>query len=151
MMSWLPGSEQITNCLDVQFYADVSRTKNDGFFVFGIEASMGWLRTSFNLERETRVNPIRQALAMRQLLGMPGIATKADIAKHLGISRARITQTLNLLKLAPEIQEHVLGLPDDEAALLTERRLRPLTQIPSPSMQIETFRKLVSETLGINM
>jgi len=143
--NWLRGSDQITNSFDVQFFADVSRARNTGFFVFGIEASMDWPRKSFTLERETRVNPITQALAMRQLLGIPGIATKADIAKHLGISRARVTQTLNLLKLAPEIQQHILELPDDGTAFFSERRLRPLMQIPSPPIQIEAFRGLVSE------
>jgi len=122
--NWLRGSDQITNSFDVQFFADVSRARNTGFFVFGIEASMDWPRKSFTLERETRVNPITQALAMRQLLGIPGIATKADIAKHLGISRARVTQTLNLLKLAPEIQQHILELPDDGTAFFSEHRLR---------------------------
>ena len=139
---WLRGYDQITNCLEVQFYADVSHAKNMGSFVFGFGASMDWLRQSFEPESQTPANPIEQALAMRQLLGTPGIATKADIAKHLGISRARVNQTLNLLKLAPEIQQHILELPDDGTAFFSERRLRPLMQIPSPPIQIEA---LVSE------
>ncbi len=70
---------------------------------------MDWLRESFELESEVVVNPLRQALAMRQLLGTPGIGSKAGIARHLGISRARVTQTMNLLKLAPEIQKDIEG------------------------------------------
>lgn len=139
---WLRGSEQITNCLDVQFFADVFRARNDGFFVFGFEASMDWLHRSFEPESQTPVNPIKQALTMRQLLGSPGIGSKADIARHLGVSRTRVTQTLNLLKLAPEIQEHILALPDEEAAFFTERGLRPLTQVPSHIEQLEAFREL---------
>jgi hypothetical protein len=52
-----------------------------------------------------------------------------DIARHLGISRARVTQTLNLLNLPPEIQKLILALPHEEAAFITERRLRRLTQV----------------------
>ena len=145
--SWLRGSEQITNFFDVQFLADVSRAKSSGF-VFGFEASMDWLRESIESKKTAPANPIRQALAMRRLLGTPGIGTKADIARHLGISRARVTQTLNLLKLAPKIQEHILALPEEDAAPFTERKLRPLTQFSSPSRQIEAFRRLSSETPG---
>ena len=36
---WLRGSEQFTNFFEVRFFADVSHAKNDGFFVFGFEAS----------------------------------------------------------------------------------------------------------------
>jgi len=138
-MSWLRGSDQITNSFDVQFFADVSRAKNDGFFVFGIEASMDWLRESIDPDRQKPGNPIKQALAMHQLLGTPCIRSRADIAKHLGISRARVTQTLNLLKLAPEIQQHMLELPDEETTFFTERRLRPLTKISPGNAQLEAF------------
>ena len=112
-------------------------------FVFGFEASMEWLHESLEPESQTPVNPIKQALAMRQLLGTPEIATKADIARHLGISRARVTQTLNVLKLAPEIQQHVLTLSEEETAFFSERRLRPLTHIAQGHRQLEAFRQLV--------
>ena len=36
----------------------------------------------------------------------------ADIARLAGLSRARITQIMNLLLLAPEIQEQMLGTPE---------------------------------------
>jgi hypothetical protein len=85
---------------------------------------------------------MRQALAMSQLLDSPEIRSKADIARHLGISRARVTQTLNLLELAPKIQEDILSLPDEEAAFFTERRLRPLTQVSSPEVQLKAFLTL---------
>ena len=106
---------------------------------------MDWLRESFEPEPQTAVNPIKQALAMRQLLGTPGIGSKADIARYLGISRARVTQTLNLLKLAPEIQKHILALPDEEAAFFTEHRLRQLTRIVLREAQREAFHGLLSQ------
>jgi len=72
---------------------------------------------------------MKQALALSQLLESPEIHSKADLARHLGISRARVTQTLNLLKPAPDIQVHILSLPDGEAAFFNERRLSPLSKI----------------------
>jgi hypothetical protein len=53
-----------------------------------------------------------------------------------------VTQTLNLLELAPKIQEDILSLPDEEAAFFTERRLRPLTQVSSPEVQLKAFLTL---------
>jgi ParB-like chromosome segregation protein Spo0J len=100
------------------------------------------LHKSFEPERRVPTNPIKQALAMTQLLEAPEIRSKADIAKRLGISRARVTQTINLLKLAPEIRKHVLSLSDEEAAFFTERRLRPLTQVSSREAQLEAFHEL---------
>jgi hypothetical protein len=44
---------------------------------------------------------------------------------YTGLTRARVTQIVNLTLLAPYIQEAVLGLPEDSG--ITERSLRPLT------------------------
>jgi hypothetical protein len=50
----------------------------------------------------------------------------ADLARLGHVTRARVTQIMNLLGLAPDIQEHVLLLPPvtkgDDA--VTERQLR---------------------------
>ncbi|MCK5036684.1 MAG: hypothetical protein KAS73_12395 [Candidatus Sabulitectum sp.] len=52
--------------------------------------------------------------------------TKADLARKLGISRARVTQMLNLLKLPEELAEEVEGMGDYwDRRLVTERALRP--------------------------
>lgn len=50
----------------------------------------------------------------------------ADLARLGHVTRARVTQIMNLLSLAPEIQEHVLLLPevDQGKDRLTERHLR---------------------------
>jgi hypothetical protein len=101
------------------------------------------LHKTFECERRVPTNPIKQALAMTQLLESSEIRSKADLARHLGISRARVTQTLNLLRLAPDIQKYILALPNKEAAFCTERRLRPLTQVKSRQAQLAAFRELV--------
>ena len=50
----------------------------------------------------------------------------ADLARLGGVTRARVTQIMNLLNLAPEIQEEILFLPGAlrGRAAVTERELR---------------------------
>ena len=53
----------------------------------------------------------------------------ADIARLGGVTRARVTQIMNLLNLAPEIQERLLFLPGSEKGLdlIGERHMRSLS------------------------
>jgi len=56
------------------------------------------------------------------------VADQADIARLGHVSRARVTQIMNLLRLAPDIQEAVLYLPRVTQGRdpITERDLRPI-------------------------
>jgi hypothetical protein len=57
-------------------------------------------------------------------------ASQADLTREKGISRARVTQILNLLKLDAEVQEMVVGLGDPLlSSSLTERKLRGLSSL----------------------
>ncbi len=62
-----------------------------------------------------------------------GIAhDRADVARRLGLTRARVTQLLDLLLLAPDLQAGVLALDavgGNEP--ITERRLRGVASIHS--------------------
>ena len=54
---------------------------------------------------------------------------RAEVARQLGLTRARITQLMDLLLLAPDIQEQVLGLKAvDGSEPLSERGLRPIAK-----------------------
>ena len=59
------------------------------------------------------------------------VADQADLARLGHVSRARITQIMNLLNLAPEIQEQLLFLPQIEQGRdpLTERDLRAIVAV----------------------
>ena len=61
------------------------------------------------------------------------------------MTRARITQILNLLHLAAPIQEEILSWPEGKSKRdpVSERALRRLTRIPSWSKQLELWHKLV--------
>jgi hypothetical protein len=57
-----------------------------------------------------------------------GIAhDRADVARRLGLTRARVTQLLDLLLLAPDLQERVLQLVEQDGRQpTTERTIRAL-------------------------
>jgi len=48
-----------------------------------------------------------------RLASLSGVANHADLVRLAHVSRARITQIMNLLLLAPDIQEAILFLPRD--------------------------------------
>lgn len=54
-----------------------------------------------------------------------GIAhDRADVARRLGLTRARVTQLLDLLLLAPDLQEAILFLSTLDGEPTTERSIR---------------------------
>jgi hypothetical protein len=57
-------------------------------------------------------NPVTLAREWKEALERGEYASKADLARNKGISRARVTQILNLLKLDAEVQEMVVRLGD---------------------------------------
>lgn len=70
------------------------------------------------------------ALAIRfeGLLGSGAVASQAELAALGHVTRARLTQIMNLLSLAPDIQEQILLLPLVERGRdrVSERDLRPI-------------------------
>ena len=72
--------------------------------------------------------------------------TKARIARMSGISRARVTQVMNLLNLQPEIQKYMNRMGHNlDAKLITERRLREISLIQDSNEQLRAFRNLLSQ------
>jgi len=74
------------------------------------------------------------ALAIRfeRLVRDGDVADYADLARLGHVTRARVTQIMNLLNLAPDIQEAILFLSPVENGRdpVTERDLRPIASIP---------------------
>jgi hypothetical protein len=59
-------------------------------------------------------------------------ATRADLARKLGLTRARVTQVLGLLELTPEVVEALAALGDPlPKPVVTERSLRSLLVLPA--------------------
>jgi hypothetical protein len=94
------------------------------------------------------VELLRKAIEWQALLESGEASNQAAIARLEGITRARVTQVMGLLRLAPEIQEHVLSLPDMvRRPAITERALRPIAQLERASDQKARFQELVAQAL----
>ena len=68
--------------------------------------------------RRTRSRPVQPparalqtAREWQALLESGEAKTRAEIARRESVTRARVTQVMGLLRLAPSIQKHVLAMP----------------------------------------
>jgi hypothetical protein len=72
---------------------------------------------------------LRKAIEWRRQIDAGEVRNQADIARREGVTRARVTQILGLLRLAPEIQETILAMPKVSCRpAITERALRSIVQ-----------------------
>lgn len=61
-----------------------------------------------------------------------------------GLSRARVTQIMDLLNLAPEILKQILSmLKSTRKHKVTERSLRPITLTGDHREQVRAFREVL--------
>ena len=68
--------------------------------------------------------------------------SKADLARHLGVSRVRVIQVLDLLKLCPEVITKVSELGEIfTGKIIGEKTLRPLVSLTSDE-QLKKLRML---------
>ena len=81
------------------------------------------------------------AIRMEGLLRSETIRDYAELARLGGVTRARMTQIMKLLHLAPDIQEQLLFLPPIQG--LNERNLRPIVSRIDWNEQRRMFQKLV--------
>ena len=90
------------------------------------------------------VETLRKALAWRHELDSGAVATRAEIARREGLSRARVTQVMMLLRLAPDIQESILTLNEHPIPTrLAEHALRPIACIEDPARQVKAFEDAI--------
>jgi len=90
------------------------------------------------------VELLRMAQEWRRQIDAGEVENQAEIARREGITRARVSQVVSLLRLAPQIQDHILSLPDQaQRSVLSERALRPIAQLKDQSIQTTRFQELV--------
>jgi len=82
------------------------------------------------------------AVRMEGLVRSGQVKDYAELARLGGVSRARVTQVLNLRNLAPAIQERLLYL-EGEAGAIHERALRGVAQSVNWEEQQRRFEQLV--------
>jgi hypothetical protein len=72
------------------------------------------------------------------------VADRAAVARKLGLTRARVTQLLDLLLLAPDLQLAVLAMEAiDGVEPSSERPLRRIAHEPIWGRQVEQFRNVI--------
>jgi hypothetical protein len=92
------------------------------------------------------VELLRKAIEWQTLLESGKITNQAGIARREGITRARVTQIMGLLRLSPEMNQNILATPATvRRQKITERALRPITQIEDRGRQAELFDALMGE------
>ena len=81
-----------------------------------------------SIPKKTYRNPIYLAKEYKKMLDSGEAKTQAELARIKGISRARVTQTINLLRLDKSIIDNLeqIGDPMDKK-VISERELRKST------------------------
>ncbi|MBI3865339.1 MAG: hypothetical protein HY290_25980 [Planctomycetia bacterium] len=74
----------------------------------------------------------------------------ADLARLGHVTRARLTQIMNLLNLAPDIQEEILFLPAVTAGKdpIRERQMRPIMAEPDWQKQRRMWQRVHHSGFG---
>jgi len=102
-------------------------------------------RTDVEAGRVTRVSRL-MALAIRfdGLIRGGAVTDQAELARLGQVTRARLTQIMNLLLLAPDIQEALLFLPRVERGRdqVHLRLLQPIAQVPDWRKQRRMWKEL---------
>ena len=94
-----------------------------------------------NLQRED-LNPAEEARGYQVLMEEYGL-TQEQVAERMGKSRPAVTNTLRLLSLAEEVLTML------EEGTLSAGHARALLSLPSPKLQLEAAKKVVSEGLSV--
>jgi hypothetical protein len=105
-------------------------------------------RIDVEVGRVPRISRL-MALAIRfdGLIRGGAVTDQAELARLGQVTRARLTQIMNLVLLAPDIQEALLFLPRVERGRdqIHLRLLQPITQVPAWRKQRRMWKELVNE------
>ena len=103
----------------------------------------------FRIGKHQYRNPIYLAKEWRKALDNGVYASPAALARHFKVSRARVTQIMNLLRLSLEVIDMISSLGDSiRYPIVTERKLRPLVGL-SIKQQIAQAKIILSNVMHI--
>jgi hypothetical protein len=95
---------------------------------------------------EKRLSPIAEALRYADVLSEASVNTMAEVGLRLNVSKARVSQMLNLLNLDERIREYLLSIENPiNHNFFTERKLRNIAVIKDKKEQNLKFRKILEE------
>jgi hypothetical protein len=86
-------------------------------------------RTDGRVPRIARLMAL--ALRFQQLIDDCVVENQSEIARLSHVSRARVTQIMNLLHLAPDIQDAILNLPPTQSGRdpIREAHVKPISKL----------------------
>ena len=89
------------------------------------------------------------ALHLERLITDGEIADRAEIARLGQVSRARVTQIMNLLSLAPDIQEEILFLPRTKSGgdPIREVMVRAIAKVPDWGKQRGMWKEVEARVM----
>ena len=100
-------------------------------------------------ELDAKPNVVVEAQRYADALAQHPELTRTQLAEALGVSRVRVFQMLSILNLPAPVIEFILENDTAEyRAILTERRLRPLTHLEGEAEQVRGFGQLLAGTGG---
>ena len=131
----MSGNEEITYALD---FRASKRSQRESIATVHASPADGHAAGA-SIPRIARL----MALAIRfdRLLRAEKFRDYAELARLGRVTRARMTQIMKLLDLAPDIQEQILFLPNLKG--FNERNLRPIVSRIDWNEQRRMFQKLV--------
>jgi len=92
----------------------------------------------------TRPNPIAQAERLDRAFRESGVRTLAAFADRVGVSAARVSQMLALLRLPDSVRDQLRRLgPVVGRTGISERDLRPIANLRTALAQSRAFRALL--------
>jgi hypothetical protein len=92
--------------------------------------------------RVARKQVIHKAIEWKRMLDAQSVSSYREIAEKEGLTRARVTQIMNLLKLPPEWKGFLAGLDDPkDIRKYSERRLRNYRQSNFPDKPPQIKKK----------
>jgi hypothetical protein len=94
------------------------------------------------------VELLRKALDWQALLESGEVPNRAAIARREGVTRARVTQVMSLLRLDPMIRRRILDIScTAREPAITERALRPIVQLEDLPDQKAKFHELLGQAI----
>lgn len=88
-------------------------------------------------------NPIYTALEWQEMLDSGKFKSKAELGRHFGVSRVRVVQMLNLLKLDPEVINKLKEVGETlNKKLWGEKTLRQIVSA-DPNKQLEKIISII--------
>ncbi|MCB4756521.1 MAG: recombinase zinc beta ribbon domain-containing protein [Elusimicrobia bacterium] len=90
---------------------------------------------------------LKKAYGLKRRLEEDPKLTRAALAKEEGIDASFLSRILNLLKLAPEIQSHILKMPPSNIqSPISERKLQHLARNLNRTRQLDEFNRIKALT-----